>query len=234
MTHEEGVVCTICQKQVNDNHCSTCGQQIPTKKTTFTSMITDFISNVFSLERSVFAAIFKIITDPRLLIESYWDGYRKYYPSPGKMFFYALAIAALHLSYVDPLVLGLTLEIQSVKSQIAFWVLLFPLILLTSYVGFLPQKRGITPHIVSTMYLSTSFYMALTIINDLLIKTANDPLGANVFIIFIFCVFCWNSIVFTKRRKIGWLALNTLIQITIFISTLAGLVLLVNHFWGGS
>ncbi len=82
--------CTICKIDSSENYCANCGQKLNVKKATILSLIKEFASNAIDVERSAFATLFKILKSPSLVVDNYFEGYRKYYPSPARMFFYAL------------------------------------------------------------------------------------------------------------------------------------------------
>lgn len=92
--------CTVCGTKVEQNYCPQCGQLKGKSDITFMSMLNDFFMSILDLEKSVFAGILLVITNPTKIIKNYWSGNRNYYPSPGKVLIYALAVAALHLAYI--------------------------------------------------------------------------------------------------------------------------------------
>jgi hypothetical protein len=198
-------------------------------------MVSDVVSNVFSLERSVFAAIFKLLINPKHIIHNYWKGNRKYYPSPGRVFFYALAVAALHLSYVNKEILGLSFEIGIFRAHFFFWAIFFPLLAISSYLVFLKHKYSMAQNAVSLLYLASAFYMLITIPYDLYnLVSGNQPIGANLFFLFAFALFSWNAVVFTKSGKPLMVALNAVLQILVFLAIIAAIVSLLYLFSPGS
>lgn len=82
--------CSNCQTKILSAYCPQCGQKYVQKRVNFFTIFTDFGAQILSLEQSVFATMLKIITSPKTVIENYWNGYRNYDQSPGKLLFYFL------------------------------------------------------------------------------------------------------------------------------------------------
>lgn len=220
--------CSVCQIALDSNYCPSCGQEVKGKPITLKSAITDFISNVFSLERSVFALMFALLYKPYWIVSNYWNGNRKYYPSPGKVFFYSLAVAALHISFVDEeLILGATLAIEGFKAHIFFWMILLPLIVLSSFLVYIKRERTLVKSISSLLYLAASFFTIITVVMDLVNYLSPDTIQLEAFLVFLIMVFIWNSLVFDHAKKAWQKALNSFLQLLIFLSFIAILVLMI-------
>lgn len=222
-------ICSICEIPIKENYCSRCGQKHSPKATTTVSLITDFLSNLFSLEKSGFATIYKILKNPKSIVDNYYFGFKKYYASPGKILFYGIAVVALHLNFVDNKVMGLSLHDQNINAQYLFWLILFPILLFISYITFMRIERNFSKHLISLIYIAGSLFITLTILNDLIIVILDDKLGIWAFIIFVSFVFFWNSRVFTNKKKSIYIILNTLIQIALFIGIITILVLVTTN-----
>lgn len=177
----------------------------------------DWMANVFSLERSVFACILKLILDPAKIINNYWLGNRGYYPSPGKVFFYGLALAALHIAYINTELLGLTMEFTGVQTQLFFWAFFFPFLTLASLAAFIPKKQPLTKHLISLTYLASSFFIIVTLIQDFLILISKDYLEGWAFFVFLGLLVIWNARVMVDSRKFSQIILYSALQALIFI-----------------
>lgn len=217
--------CSICDIPIEENYCGRCGQEYTGKPTSILLLITDFFSNFLSLEKSGFATIFKILKNPKPIVENYCLGYRNYYASPGKVLLYGLAVVALHLSFIyynnhiidSNNILGISLNIENVNVNYFFWSFIFLFLLIPSYLTFAYKERNLSKHLISIVYIATSIFIVLIILNDLYtILSQNKPTPLS-FLAFILLVFYWNSRVFTKKRKFMFIVLNTIIQTIIFI-----------------
>jgi len=88
------------------------------------------------------------------------------------MFFYSLAVAALHLAYVSPTLMGMDLMATGshgeyeLGGQFVFWLLFLPLLILTSILVFFKQKLSKTKHLISIVYLSSAFFMVTIVVQD--------------------------------------------------------------------
>jgi len=209
--------CTICTTEINDIFCSKCGQKYSSKKLSVKTLFIDLISTTFSLERSIFSTLYKIITSPKLLINNYSKGYTGYYPSPGKVILYALTLAALHIAFIDDKILGISLTSNVFSPQITFWLIFIPLFSLTSFITFIKKKDFFAKHSISVLYLSSSFFIITLIINDILIIFFDNPLTFNILFLFLLFVFIWNAIVFTPSKKYLQILINVIIEIIVFV-----------------
>ena len=197
-----------------------------TSDTTLRSLMSDFFSNLFSLEKSIFAAMIKIISNPKELVINYWRGHRKYYPSPGKLLVYALAIAALHMTYVNGELLGLSFDLQGGGGQFLFWSIFFPFLTFTSYICFFRKKMNLAKHVVSIGYIASCFFIILTVMHDLFIYFGMVPTDSEslAFFIFLFLVFIWNGRVYTSNPNVIKVVLSFFLQLLVFC-LLIGMVL---------
>ena len=210
--------CTICETKTQGTYCSLCGQKIEPTKTTVFSMLFDVFKQALDIEKSVFASLFYILIKPKKVILNYWLGYRNYYPSPGKFLLYSLAIVVIHITYVGPLILGLIFDLGFVDAQITFWVLILPVINVATYLTFVLKKINFTQHLVCNLYVISTFLFLLIFLEDIIFLISGFTLGPLLFVIFLTMVFIWNSIVFTKKKKVLPVLFNALISFTLFLA----------------
>lgn len=208
-------ICSICNIPVQEAYCGRCGQKISGKTATTSSLITDFISNFFSVERSGFATIFRVLRNPKPIVENYYIGNKNYYASPGKILLYAIAVAAIHVSFFDKKVLGISVEDDNFSAQYLFWIVLFPVLLLVSNLTFIRSERRLSKHLISIVYISSSLFIVLILINDLVAYATDSILGIWSFLTFMLLVIIWNSRVLTKGGRFR-IVINTIVQIIIF------------------
>lgn len=225
--------CTACNELVTDSYCSNCGQKAGERKTTLRTMFTDLVTNIFSLERSVFATMFKLLVDPQRVIDNYWLGHRGYFASPGKVFFYGLAFAALHIAYVNKEILGVSMELNNLQAQVFFWMLFFPMLAMSSVLTFIRKRQPVTRHLISLLYLGSTFFLIFTVIQDFVIMVYKDALNSIPFALFFGSVFVWNARVFIGPKKrwqvLGYGLLQLLIFTAIFASFIGLMFLLKNE-----
>ena len=222
-------ICSVCEIPIKENYCGRCGQTFSGKTTSTVSLITDFISNFLSMEKSGFATLLKILKNPKPIVDNYYLGYKNYYASPGKILLYGIAVVALHLSFVHEKVMGVSLGSENVNAQYLFWIMLFPILLFISYMTFIRVEKGLSKHLISLIYITSPLFIVLTILNDLVIIISGDKLGIWAFVLFVSLVFFWNSRVFTTSKKHVFIVLNTFIQMVIFFGLITFLVLITNQ-----
>lgn len=226
-------ICSICEIPIKENFCSRCGQRLSEKSTTIISLLTDFLANFFSLEKSGFATIFKILKNPKSIVNNYYFGFKNYYASPGKLLFYGIAVVALHLTFVNDKLMGLSLDVENISAQYLFWLVMFPILLFSSYMTFIRVEKHLSKHLISIIYVASSLFIALTLLNDIIILLFGDKLGLWTFIAFVALSFLWNSTVFTKKKNYIYIILNTIIQIIIFIGIMGVIMWIANQLQSG-
>lgn len=225
--------CAHCDIEVSGNYCSHCGQQIGEKESTLWSILADTLLNLIDLDRSAFAAVLYVIRSPRKIISSYWRGNRKLYASPGKVLLYALALAALHLTQVNDTILGgsVSAEVNDDPfgdKEIIFWVIVIPFLVMTSVLAFIRKKMRVAKHFVSVLYISTAFFIVLTIFQDIFFLTLGmDPFFGMGMLIFLLLVFTWNSMIFNEGKGAGYVVLGALLQALALASIIATIALLI-------
>lgn len=225
------IECSVCQNELEGGYCSTCGQEVKGLPITFKSVAMDIVSNVFSLERSVLATFLVLVVNPNKIITNYWVGNRRYYPSPGKVFFYSLAIAAIHLSFISQdNILGITLEVEGLQSHFFFWLIVLPFMILSSFLVYLRRNGALMKNVTSLLYLASTFLSIIIIIVDIVNYLSPNLIDLEAFAAFIILTFSWNSRVFDVGRKF-WIALtNIILQIVIFAGMVTGFILLISNY----
>jgi len=223
-------ICSICEIPIAENFCSRCGQKFTPKPTSTLSLIVDFFSNFFSLEKSGFATILKILKNPKPIVENYYSGYKNYYASPGKILLYGIGVVALHVNFVDEKILGLSLNLDNLNKQYSFWLALLPFLLFASYLSFIRIEKSFSKHLISLIYIATPWFMVITILNDLIFLVWDKEFNVWPLILYIILVFFWNSRVFTSKNKKWFVLWNTIIQLAVFMGIIGIIVLTTNQY----
>ena len=216
--------CTICDSERQGNFCYECGQCIKTRKASLPTVFGELISSVFSLERSMPVAIFKVVKDPSEIIKNYWAGFRRYYPGPGKFLLYSLTVALIHLLFVNDDLLGLSFDVENTTPQLAFWVIFFPLLVMCSYISFFRIDRNFTKHLISSLYISSSTFIILLILSDLINWLTPLEIEGIQFILFLLSTFILNSALFSRKKTFLFHLLNIIIQTLVFALLIASIV----------
>ena len=224
--------CTICSTAAEGSYCENCGQSINNPDTTFWGMIKDLFSSALDIDKSVILNVFSIPFNPNKMIVNYWNGNRKYYPSPFKVLIYALVLAGIHITYVNPTVMGINLNTKGINAEVGFWIIILPLLTITSYLTFIRRKMSFTKHLISLLYIAGSFFIILTLLDDLIFLSIGFDLGNNIFIAFLILVFLFNSFVFSLRKKTLNYILNAFLQLIIFASIIVLIIGILSAFPG--
>lgn len=218
--------CPACGHQPKGPFCEECGQQKLAEPTSSLSLLSDYARNVLSLQRSVPKTILSLIKDPRYVVEAYLQGYRGRYASPGKLLFYALTLLAIHVAYLGTEILGLQFDIDGVRVEYIFWVLVFILLIICSVVSLAWHKAPLVRHLISVSYLSCAFLMPFLILYDLLIWISDDLKGPWIFLVYIMLFFGWNARVFGPTGKLWVPIVNVIAQVACMAALIALLMFL--------
>ena len=212
--------CSVCSNEIKGKYCSNCGQYFKHKRLNFTTFLGDLFDSIFSLEKSFFRNIKIGLSQPEKLVLNYWNGFRKFYYSPGKFFTIASLFLLLHYSIANDF-LGVIVT-SNISSQ--FVILLTNILLLTlsSFLIYLQFKRNLFEHLVLNIYNVSLWVIIFFPISVILSLTLNDKIEQWFYIPFHILVIIWNSKAFklTILRRF----LSVTINLLLLYGTLALLV----------
>lgn len=201
--------CSVCSNEIKENYCSNCGQYFKDSRVSTTTILGDLFESVFSLEKSFFRNIKTGLSQPKTLVSNYWNGFRKFYFSPGKLFTIASLFLLLHYLIANDF-LGLVVS-STISSQ--FVILLTNVILLTflSSLLYLKFKKNIFEHLILNIYnvsLWTIVFVPISVILSLSIN--NNGIEELFFIPYHFLIMIWNSKAFelTKLKRFVFVTIN--------------------------
>lgn len=203
--------CSVCSNEITGKYCSNCGQYYEDRRIGLLTFLGDLFDGVFSLEKSFLQNIRVGLTQPETLVSNYWNGFRKYYYSPGKFFAIASLFLVLHYSFANDF-LGLVVR-SNVSSQ--FVVLLVNILLLTSasFLLYRQFKKNFYEHLVLNIYHVSLWVIVFFPISVVLSLTINDNITEQYFYIpFHVLIIFWNSKAFelTRLKRFIFIMLNLL------------------------
>lgn len=213
--------CSVCSNEIKGNYCSNCGQYFKDNRVTITTILGDLFESIFSLEKS-FSTNIKIgLSQPKTLVSNYWNGFRKFYFSPGKFFTIASLFLLLHYLIADDF-LGLVVS-STISSQ--FVILLTNVILFTflSSLLYIKFKKNLFEHLILNIYnvsLWTIVFVPISIILSLSVN--NNSIEEFFFIPYHLLIMIWNSKAFelTKLKRFIFVMIN----LVLFYGTILFLV----------
>jgi hypothetical protein len=221
--------CTICSTELQGEFCHVCGQRNTGKRITFREWISDSISGMFSVERSVLASWWLVIRQPERIIKNYWAGNRGYYHSPGRLAFYAAFVIGLSFTLFGTELLGVNLTFTNlpVPPQLILLVLLIPLYALSSKLTFFRQKHNFLEHLIAMIYLFSTWIVIFVIIDDLQWYLFDKIIDIGMVIIFIFILFIWTARVHSPSKNWKNILYYTLVEIGILLFILSIIILFI-------
>jgi hypothetical protein len=218
--------CSVCSNEIKGNYCSNCGQYFKDNRVTITTIFGDFFDSIFSLEKSFFRNIKIGVSQPKTLVSNYWNGFRKFYFSPGKFFTIASLFLLAHYLIANDF-LGLVVS-STISSQ--FVILLTNIILLTflSWLLYLKFKKNIFEHLILNIYnvsLWTIIFVPISIILSLTVN--NNGIEELFFIPYHLLIMIWNSKAFELTK------IKRFILVTVNLILFYGTILFLIYKYGG-
>lgn len=215
------MICSVCEKEIQGQFCSNCGQYFKTIRISGASIFRDLFDNIFSLEKSFFKNIRFGLAQPSSIALNYWKGFRKFYYSPGRFFTIASLFLVGHYWIANDF-LGVVVS-STLASQ---FVILFSNILfltLWSTIVYIQYKRNIFEHLILNIYnvsLWTIVFVPISIVLNLLIN--DNRIEEFFFLPYHLLIVIWNSKAFelTILKRTMYVFLN----LVLFYGTLAFLI----------
>ncbi len=203
--------CSVCSNDIRGNYCSNCGQYYKDKRINFSTFLGDLFDSIFSLEKSFLRNIRIGLTQPKTLVLNYWNGFRKFYYSPGKFLTIASIFLALHYSIANDF-LGIVVT-GNISSQ--FIILLINILLLTfsSFLTYLQFKKNFLEHLVLNIYNVSLWIIVFFPLSFILSLTVNNNKTEQYFyILYHILVIIWNSKAFklTMTKRFLFVIINLL------------------------
>lgn len=212
--------CPVCKNEIENKICSECGVRKPKHKTTLRSLILDTLSNILSLERSGLGTCIAITARPTEVVNSYMDGYRNHYQTPGRILFYTISFSAIYISVLDSS-LGLSgtkTTINMISKHTFILLSMFVFFSISSFFTYIRTRLSYIYHLVSAIYIiSTNFmlYYLLIGLSYLFILNESDY-GSLAFGVIITHYVIANATVFTRIKKWWRILINIFLHLVIF------------------
>lgn len=203
--------CSVCSNEIIGRYCSNCGQYYEQKRVNLSTFLKDLFDSIFSLEKSFLVNIRIGLRQPQTLVLNYWNGFRKYYYSPGKFFAIASLFLVLHYTIANDF-LGLVVK-SNISSQ--FVILLTNILLLTlsSFLLYIQFKKNFFEHLVLNIYNVSLWVIVFSPISLILsLAVNNSKIEQYFYILFHVLVIIWNSKAFelTNSKRFLFVTINLL------------------------
>ena len=201
--------CSVCSNDINEKYCPKCGQYYKDKKINFTIFLGDLFDSIFALEKSFLLNIRIGLSQPKTLVLNYWNGFRKYYYSPGKFFAIASLFLVLHYSIANDF-LGLVVT-SNISSQFVILLVNILLLTLSSFLLYIQFKKNFYEHLILNIYNVSLWIIVFFPISAILSLTVNNNITEQYFyILYHILVIIWNSKAFklTKLKRFLFVIIN--------------------------
>lgn len=214
--------CSHCQSDITAHYCPECGQQYTGRRLNFRQFLEDSVNSFLSLDRSLWANLKIAFRDPQKLVVNYWDGFRNFYYSPNKFLLTATIFLGINFLLAKNKFLTLTIDIENFSGQLAFLLLMLPLLTFSSYLAYWGFRKNLYEHLVMNSYNLSIWIVVFSIPSIILGKLDVPALEIPLFIAFIGLTMYWNARVLANTPKAK--ALRTLFNLGIFGGLVSGIV----------
>jgi hypothetical protein len=214
--------CSVCSNKIKENYCSNCGQYFKDERISTKSILADLFGNIFSLEKSFFKNIRTGLLEPKILIQNYWNGFRRYYYSPSKFLVIASIFFLLQIMLSYDFLGAVTTS--KVAQQFSLLIFLISFFSLSSFIVYIKYKKSFYEHLILNVYnvsiwsiIFTPISIALNLINT------SKPVKFYFFYLYLILIITWNSKAFNmnKTKRSIYIIINCILVIVM----LYGLVL---------
>ncbi len=213
--------CSVCSSEINEKYCPKCGQYYKDKRINFTIFLGDLFDSIFSLEKSFLLNIRIGLSQPKTLVLNYWNGFRKFYYSPGKFLTIASLFLVLHYSTANDF-LGIVVT-GNISSQFVILLVNILLLTLSSFLLYIQFKKNFYEHLILNIYNVSLWIIVFFPISAILSLTVNNNRTEQYFyILYHILVIIWNSKAFELTRPKRFLFV--IINLLMFYGTLGILV----------
>lgn len=138
--------CTTCHIEMDADYCSQCGKKYTGKQLTVWNIGADFLDNFFAVDNSFVSQMREMLVNPKKIILDYWNGYRRYYFSPGRVLLIATIFLGFNFLITNNEFLGLGISASSVSLTLGFFLIFLPLFALL-HLSFILNSKRISPSI---------------------------------------------------------------------------------------
>lgn len=204
--------CSVCLSEINEKYCPKCGQYYEDKRINFTTFLGDLFDSIFSLEKSFLLNIRIGLSQPKILVLNYWNGFRKYYYSPAKFFMIASFFLLLHYSFANDF-FGVIIT-GNISSQFLILIINILLLTLSSFLSYIQFKKNFYEHLILNIYNVSLWIIVFFPISAILSLTVNNSnIERYFYILYHTFVITWTSKAFqlTKLKRILFILINLLI-----------------------
>lgn len=212
--------CTVCSSRLIGKYCHDCGQKFDARKPSIKTLLFDLVANLFSFEKSVAATSLKLLTNPASILLNYLNGWKGYYPSPGKMLLVALTIAGLYLAYAGSSLLGLQFSLSSMQTQVTFFIFFLPTLAGSSRLAYFKSQRDFTDFLIAAIYLCSAYSIVIIVFQVVLMSVFSFELDKWQGVLFLLLYFLGVSRTFSGNSWRNILAMFVM-QILVFSSLIA-------------
>lgn len=214
--------CPVCTNTFDTKYCEECGVHYIGKRVTSIVFFSDVIESFFGMHRSVLQNFKQLILNPGKVIESYWNGFRRAYYSPGRMMLIASLMLATSFYFNENFFLGINVSgPKDISTNMIFILIMFPVFVLSTQLSYFRMRKNFYEHVVLNAYvfgLLISVFALLSLVEGLFYE------GSYLQPFLILFYFIWVARVFEKK----WfrIILMTLINILVISAFAFGVYLL--------
>ncbi|SRR6056297_817537 len=155
------VRCSVCDIEIERNYCPQCGQYHTGRRITNKSLLLDLVNGLYSLDKSFYENMKLGLFRPAKLVRNYWEGYRRYYFSPGKFLTIASLFLVLNFLIQDDF-FSITVVSDGIGPHFVFLFILLSLYSLSSWGVYYLYGKNFNEHFVLNIYSISIWIICIT------------------------------------------------------------------------
>jgi len=214
--------CSNCGTKIAGKYCPECGQKYTARRISILSLLHEFLDSFFALDGSFWRNFVVILSNPRLIVENYWNGFRNYYFSPFRFIIISTLFLGLNFLITTNKFLEIKISTNSpyVTLPVVMYVIFLPIFTLTTRAIYFRFKRNFLEHLVLNSYTMAIWTIVFSIIS-ILINEVGIDLAYNTFILlYLLSIIIWNSLIFdiSKMKRVFFVLLHFSLFASLFIA----------------
>lgn len=231
------MICKNCEKSVEGNYCSHCGQKSATRRIDATYVRHEIPNSIFQLDRGFLFTVKELFLRPGHSIRAFLHGKRKPHYKPFAYLIITFTLYALSAylmersTYIDDLLFGFkgrmiasgeTADSPALdwisKNQVYVTLLIIPFFSLASYLAFIRSSYNYFEHLVLNLYI-TGQQMIIYLVLGFIFFKDNALTGVPVLLGFLYNFWVYYQLFEEKslRAKVGLVALTYFIFVLGFV-----------------
>lgn len=192
-------ICPNCTQVIQNKYCSQCGTLLTGKRLDINDMVSSSLESIFNLDNALLRTFVKLTKDPYVVVQQYWNGYKKYYMNPFRLFMISILFVGLRIYWkcnnLFFFSIGTEMNIGQEWIALGSRIIIFSLL---SMIVFRKINPSFIEHLVATIYV-ISFVSIIELPLALIVKWLEGFTWLQAIIQFTFTLYIFYSLTKSYR-----------------------------------